>query len=133
MTATPTQAVIESYLKRLRLPTIAREYVGLAREAEATNAGYLEYLRTVLEQEVRQRDENQLNRRLRQADFPYEKRLEEFDFGAVRSLQQARVMELVHGGYIGRRENVLLVGPSGLGKTHLLIALGRTACLAGYA
>ncbi len=132
MTTAPTQAMIESYLKQLRLPAVARDYVALAREAEATQASYLDYLRTVLAQEVHQRDENQLNRRLRQADFPYEKRLEEFDFGAVRSLQQARVMELVHGGYIGRHENLLLIGPSGLGKTHLLIALGRTACLAGY-
>jgi DNA replication protein DnaC len=132
MTTTPTQAIIEAYLKHLRLPTIAREYAALARDAEATNAGYLDYLRAVLEQEVRQRDENQLNRRLRRADFPYDKRLEAFDFGAVRSLQPARVMELMGGGYIARHENVLFVGPSGLGKTHLLIALGRAACLAGY-
>jgi DNA replication protein DnaC len=132
MTTSPTQAMIETYLKQLRLPAVARDYLALAREAEATQASYLDYLRTVLAQEVQQRDENQLNRRLRQAEFPYEKRLEEFNFGAVRSLQQPRVMELVHGGYISRHENLLLVGPSGLGKTHLLIALGRTACLAGY-
>src|SRR3712207_9288378 len=51
------------FRSHLRLPTIAREYAALARDAEATNAGYLDYLRAVLEQEVRQRDENQLNRR----------------------------------------------------------------------
>ncbi len=132
MTTSPTEAMIETYLKHLRLPAVARDYLALAREAEATQASYLDYLRTVLAQEVQQRDENQLNRRLRQAEFPYEKRLEDFNFGAVRSLPQPRVMELVHGGYISRHENLLLVGPSGLGKTHLLIALGRTACLAGY-
>ncbi|MDQ5852929.1 MAG: IS21-like element helper ATPase IstB [Chloroflexota bacterium] len=132
MSTSPTQAVIEAYLKRLRLPTIARDYVALAREAEATNAGYVAYLQAVLEQEVRQRDENQLHRRLRQADFPYEKRLEDFDFSAVHTLQPARVMELATGTYISRHENVILVGPSGLGKTHLLIGLGRAACFAGY-
>ncbi len=94
---TPTQAMIETYLKRLRLPTIAREYAALARDAEATNAGYFDYLRAVLEQEVRQRDENHLTRRLQRADFPYDKRLEDFDFGAVRSLQPARIMELMGG------------------------------------
>ncbi len=56
MSTSPTQAVIEAYLKRLRLPTIARDYVALAREAEATNAGYVAYLQAVLEQEVQQRD-----------------------------------------------------------------------------
>ncbi|HEV2123210.1 MAG TPA: ATP-binding protein, partial [Chloroflexota bacterium] len=132
MTPNPTQALIATYLKQLRLPTIAREYAALAREAEATNAGYLDYLRMLLEQEVRQRDENQLNRRLRRANFPYEKRLEDFDFAALRSLQPARVMELAKGAYIARHENLLLVGPRGLGKTHLLIALGRAACFAGY-
>lgn len=132
MTTNPTQAMIETYLKHLRMPTIAREYVALAREAEATHASHLDYLRTVLEQEVRQRDENQLHRRLRRADFPYEKRLEDFEFTAVRSLAQTRVMELATGAFIGRHENLLFVGPSGLGKTHLLIALGRTACFAGY-
>lgn len=126
------QAVVGEYLKRLKLPAVAREYAGLAREAEQNNAGYIEYLQTLLEQEVRQREEHQLQRRLRQASFPYDKRLEEFDFSVVRSLQKARVLELTRGEFVRRHENLILLGPSGLGKTHLLIGLGRALCFAGF-
>ncbi|MDQ3930163.1 MAG: IS21-like element helper ATPase IstB [Chloroflexota bacterium] len=127
-----TQAIIGEYLKRLKLPTMAREYVPLAREAEVGNVGYIEYLRALLEQEVRVREEHQRERRLKQASFPYDKRLEEFDFSVVRSIQKARVMELARGEFVKRRENLILLGPSGLGKTHLLIGLGRALCLAGH-
>jgi DNA replication protein DnaC len=83
MTADPRQAIIGSYLERLKLPAIARTYVTLAREAESTNATYLDYLRTLLEQEATQRDESQIRHRLRQAQLPYDKRLEDFDCSAV--------------------------------------------------
>lgn len=132
MNGDPRQAIIESYLKRLRMPAAAREYLNLAREAEQNNAHYLDYLRALLEQEVIQRDENQLERRLKQAAFPYEKRLEDFNFAAVASVSQARVMELAKGAFIAQHENLLFVGDSGLGKTHLLIALSRAACFQGY-
>jgi DNA replication protein DnaC len=126
------QTIIGSYLKQLRLPAIAREYVSLVREAEQRNVGYLGYLQTLLEREVTQRAEHQLQRRLRQAHFPLPKRLEDFDFSAVPSVQKARVLELAQGAFIAAHENLLLVGPSGLGKTHLLMGLGRAACLHGY-
>lgn len=126
------QTILQSYLKQLRLPAIARECVALAREAEQHNVGYLGFLQTLLEREVTQRAEHQLQRRLKQAHFPVAKRLEDFDFSAVPSLQKARVLELAQGAFVAQRENLLLVGPSGLGKTHLLIGLGRAACLQGY-
>ncbi|MDP9382520.1 MAG: IS21-like element helper ATPase IstB [Chloroflexota bacterium] len=132
MSAAVTEAIVEGYLKRLKLPAVSREYVSLAREAEHNGAGYVEYLRALLEQEVRQRDEHQLQRRLRQASFPYDKRLEEFDFSALRSVQKARVMELSRGEFVRRRENLILLGSSGLGKTHLLIGLGRALCFEGH-
>jgi DNA replication protein DnaC len=73
--ADPQAAIIGTYLKQLKLPAIAREYLTLARDAERQNAGYLGYLRTLLEHEVIEREERQLQRRLAQARFPYEKRL----------------------------------------------------------
>lgn len=124
-------ALIQSYLKQLHLPAIARDCVVLAREAEQQGVGYLGYLQTLLAQEVTQRHEHQLRRYLKQAQFPYEKRLEDFDFSVVPSLSKTRVLELAQGAYLSQHENVLLVGPSGLGKTHLLLGLGRTACLHG--
>lgn len=124
-------ALIQSYLKQLRLPAMARDCVALAREAEQQGAGYLGYLQTLLAQEVTQRHDHQLRRYLKQAQFPYEKRLEDFNFSVVPSLAKTRVLELAQGAYLTQHENVLLVGPSGLGKTHLLIGLGRAACLRG--
>ncbi|CCF85908.1 IS21-like element helper ATPase IstB [Nitrolancea hollandica] len=132
MSADVMGAIIESYLKRLKLPAIAREYGALAREAELGNVGYLGYLQALLEQEVRQRDEHQLARRLKQARFPYDKRLEEFDFSTVRSIAKARVFELARGAFVRDHENLILIGASGLGKTHLLIGLGRALCFAGF-
>src|SRR5258707_6288127 len=127
----PQFALIHAYLKQLRLPAIARDCVSLAREAEQQGIGYLGYLQTLLEQEVTQRHEHQLRRYLKQAQFPYDKRLEDFDFSVVPSLPKTRVLELAQGAFLAQHENVLLVGPSGLGKTHLLIGLGRAACLRG--
>jgi DNA replication protein DnaC len=132
MTTDPRQAILTSYLRRLRLPAIQRNYLPLAREAEANNAGYLDYLRALLEGEVAQRDESSIRHRLRQAQFPYEKRLEDFDCSVVPTLQPPRLAELARCSFIGQRENLILIGPSGLGKTHLLIALGRVACLQGH-
>jgi DNA replication protein DnaC len=129
--ADPQLALLHAYLKHLRLPAIARECVPLAREAEQQGVGYLGYLQTLLEQEVAQRHEHQLRRYLKQAQFPYDKRLEDFDFSAVPSVPKTRVLELAQGAFLAQHENVLLVGPSGLGKTHLLIGLGRAACLRG--
>jgi DNA replication protein DnaC len=130
-TTDPQLALIHSYLKQLRLPALARDCVALAREAEQRGAGYLGYLQTLLAQEVTQRHEHQLRRYLKQAQFPYEKRLEDFDFSVVPALPKTRVLELAQGAFLAQHENILLIGPSGLGKTHLLMGLGRAACLRG--
>jgi len=112
----PQLALVHTYLKQLRLPAIARECVALARAAEQQGVGYLGYLQTLLEQEVTQRHEHQLRRYLKQAQFPYDKRLEDFDFSMVPSVPKTRVLELAQGAFLAQHENVLLVGPSGLGK-----------------
>jgi len=125
-------AIIGAYLRQLKLPAIAREYRTLARDAERRDAGYLGYLQALLEHEVVEREERQLQRRLAQARFPYEKRLEDFDFAAVPAIRKERVLELAQGAFVAQHENCLLLGPSGVGKTHLLLGIGRAACLRGY-
>src|SRR5215472_9216799 len=114
--ADPQLVLLYAYLKQLRLPAIARECVPLARAAEQQGVGFLGYLQTLVEQEVTQRHEHQLRRYLKQAQFPYDKRLEDFDFSLAPSLPKTRVLELAQGAFLTQHENVLLVGPSGLGK-----------------
>lgn len=113
----PHAPLIDLYLKQLRLPAIAREYRTLARDAQRQNTGYLGYLQALLEREVIQREERQLQRRLRLARFPYEKRLEDFDFSVIPSIRKERVFELAQGTFIAAHENCLFLGPSGVGNT----------------
>jgi DNA replication protein DnaC len=128
----PRVGIVLTYFKHLRLPAMARECVPLAREAEQRGLGYLGYLQALLEQEVAQRHENQLRQRLKAAAFPTDKRLEDFDFSLVSSVPKTRLLELAQGGFLAAHDSVVFLGPSGLGKTHLLIGLGRALCLAGY-
>lgn len=127
----PKAAVVTTYLKQLRLSIMARDCESLAREAEQRGLGYLGYLQALLEGEVAHRHEQQLRQRLKAAAFPYQKRLEDFDFSLVPSVK-TRLLELAQGAFLASHDNVLLIGPSGIGKTHLLMGLGRALCLAGY-
>src|SRR5690242_10698703 len=121
----PRLGIVLTYFKQLRLPAMARECVPLAREAEHQGLGYLGYLQALLEQEVAQRHENQLRQRLKAASFPTDKRLEDFDFSLVPSVPKTRLLELAQGAFLAAHDAVVFLGPSGLGKTHLLIGLGR--------
>jgi DNA replication protein DnaC len=124
--------VVTMYLKQLRLARMARECEAVAREAEQRGLGYLGFLQALLEGELAQRHEQQLRQRLKAAAFPYQKRLEDFDFSLVPCLSKIRLLELAQGAFLSAHDNVLLIGPSGIGKTHLLMGLGRALCLAGY-
>lgn len=128
----PKAAVVTGYLKQLRLSIMARDCESLAREAEERGLGYLGYLHALLEGEVAHRHEQQLRQRLKAAAFPYQKRLEDFDFSLVPSVPKTRLLELAQGAFLATHDNILCIGPSGIGKTHLLMGLGRALCLAGY-
>jgi len=123
--------LLKSYLKRLHLPAMAQAYEKVAREAAQTNARYEQYLLTLLEQEVLQREANQQKRRLIQARFPVLRTLDSFDFSAIPGLNKAKVLELTRGDYIAQRANMILVGDVGTGKTHVAISLGICACRQG--
>lgn len=127
-----TALLLEDYLRRLKLPTIRRQYEAIARDAAEHNQSYEEFLLAVLEQEVRQREENQLRQRLRQAGFPILKTLDSFEFTAIPALNKPKVLMLAQCDFVAQRENVLIVGNSGTGKSHLATALGACACRKGY-
>jgi DNA replication protein DnaC len=123
--------LLEAYLKKLKMPQAAKTYESLAREAADNNLCYEEYLFGVLEQEIHQRENNRIQRGIRQAAFPVIKTLENFDFKAIPSLNKPKVLKLMQGEYIRKKENIILVGSSGVGKTHIATALGYEACRQG--
>jgi DNA replication protein DnaC len=123
--------LLENYLKRLRLPSIARNYVKTAQEASVANLPYERYLLALAEQEVLQRDQNAFALRLKRAGFPIMKSLESFDFSASPGLDKQRILQLAEGHWIDSAEVVILVGNPGVGKSHCAIALGVEACRRG--
>jgi DNA replication protein DnaC len=121
-------ALLEAHLKTLRLPTFVQNHAKVAEEAARANLGYARYLLALTEGEVAQRDRNQQLRCIRAARFPVLKELSDFDFSAVPSLPKARVLDLTRGEYIGKAENLILLGGPGLGKTHIATSLALAAC-----
>jgi DNA replication protein DnaC len=132
MSDTKATVLLEHYLKQLKLPSILREHEKMAVVCEAERADYQTYLLRLVEQEAHDRERRAAERRVKAAKFPVLKTLDTFDFKAQPSINQERVRELVRGEYIERRENVLLIGNSGTGKTHLATALSFAACQQGY-
>jgi DNA replication protein DnaC len=131
MSETQATVLLEHSLKVLELPTMQREHAKLAAGCEADRADYATCLLRLAEREVQDRERRAAERRVKAARFPVLKTLDTFDFGAQRSLNQPLLRELMTGECIGRRENVLFLGNSGTGKTHLATALGFAACQQG--
>ena len=131
MSQTQPAVLLEHYLKTLRLPTMHREHAKLAAVCQADRADYATYLLRLAEREVEDREVSAAERRVQAARFPVLKTLDTFDFAAQPSINQALVRELIRGEYMDRCENILLIGNSGTGKTHLATALAFAACQQG--
>lgn len=123
-----SKLLLESYLKRLRLPTIVRNYARVAQEAADANMTHERYLMALLEQEVTQREQNAFALRMKQAGFPVMKSLENFDFSLSPGIEKQRVLQLAECHWIEKQEVVILVGNPGVGKSHCATALGLEAC-----
>jgi DNA replication protein DnaC len=123
--------LLEHHLKQLKLPTVLREYAAIAATCSKDRADYPTYLLRLTERELLDRERKAAERRIKEAGFPVVKTLDSFDFAALPALNEPLVRELARGEYLDKRENVLLIGNSGTGKTHLACALGFAACAQG--
>jgi DNA replication protein DnaC len=124
--------LIAHYLKQLRLPTVLREYDKIARECARDGIDHVRYLLRLLELELLDRERRVTERRIRDARFPATKGLDTFDFTAIPSLNKMLVLELARCAFVQRRENVIALGNSGTGKSHIALALGLAACQRGF-
>jgi len=122
------KALLIENLKKLRLSTMIRNLEALIRQAKQEKLGYEEFLLNLSEAEVQVRQENGCKRRLREAKFPILKPMETFKFDAAPELDVRLMKELSDCDYVKKNRNIVFVGKSGTGKTHLATALGMEAC-----
>ncbi|MDD2469170.1 MAG: IS21-like element helper ATPase IstB [Desulfobulbus sp.] len=127
-----TLVELRENLKALSLSTTARDLESKMRQAKESGPSYDDFLLDLTAAELQARAENRLNRRVREAKFPLLKTLEGFDFGAVPDLDIRVIRELAGCEYIKEHRNVIFLGRSGTGKTHLATSLGIEACRNNY-
>jgi DNA replication protein DnaC len=127
----PTDLLLRTNLKQLKLPTVLAEYEKLAREAAGADEPYDAYLLRLTELEVAARSANAQLARIRAASFPVAKDFDSYDFTALPSLPKQKLLELARGEWIEQHYNCCLIGNAGTGKTHLATALGLAACRLG--
>ena len=125
------ELLLQHHLKKLRLPTVLRDYEKLARQCAAENVDHVRYLARLIEAELIDREARMVDRRIKAAKFPALKSLESFDFDAIPTLNKKLVLDLARSAFVDRRENVIALGPSGVGKTHVAIGIGLAACQHG--
>ena len=127
----PSTLLLRHHLKVLKLPTMLRDYVAVAAACGQERVDYAGFLLRLTERELLERERKATERRIKEAAFPVIKTIDTFDFIARPSLNENLVRELLRGEYLDKKENVLMVGNPGTGKTHLATALGFAACTAG--
>jgi DNA replication protein DnaC len=125
------KALLIENLKTLKLSTMIRNLQGYLRQAKQEKLSYEEFLLNLSESEVQVRKENGRKRRLREAKFPLLKPLEAFNFDAAPDLDVRLIKDLSNCDYVKKSRNVIFMGKSGTGKTHLATALGMEACKQG--
>ncbi len=126
----PTHEIIKLYAKQLRVPTFT-DYETVARQLEPGD-GYDKFLCEIMRQELSQRQEASQRRRIKKAGFPVMKTLDEFNYNRLEHVSKALIWELAACDYIKNRQNIIMIGNPGAGKSHLSIGLGMKACYAGF-
>lgn len=118
---------VQTNLERLKLGRIAQTLDGLAQQAAKESWTYLAFLDRLLDEEVSNRTERDIAMKMKLAHLPFQKTLDEFDFAFQPSINERQIQELATMRFLANGENVLLLGPPGVGKTHLAVALGMAA------
>jgi DNA replication protein DnaC len=132
MSGSEANILLIHHLKNLKLPVFSREYQKVGAQCANQNKGYERFLLELTELELIEREYKRAQRRIKEAGFPVTKSLDSFDFTAIPGLNKSLVRELARNEYIQKLENVLALGNSGTGKTHIGIALGLLACQEGF-
>lgn len=127
----PTKETIKLYAKHLKTPSFMA-YEDIIRQLESEHS-YEHFLRDLMKREVSQRQENQQKRKMKAAKFPFPKTIDEFDFDRLERVSSATIWELSTCDFIKNRQNIVMIGNPGSGKSHLSIGLGMKACQAGFA
>lgn len=128
--AMPTELV--AVLKRLRLSGVLDTLDLRTKEAVDDNLSHGEFLLRLCSDEVDRREQRQLDSRLRRANFEGTKRLDDFEWKFNPKIPKAKIIDLATCSFVARHESVLLLGPTGVGKSHIAQALGERACRAGH-
>lgn len=123
---------IDQKLAALKLGRIRQVYESWVQQAEASSLGYGEFLDQLLAEELLARQENQLKRKMKAAGFPYPATIEQFDFSLRPELKRPVLMRFFDSSFVTNAGSLLLIGPSGLGKTHLATAVGTKMVQLGY-
>ena len=131
MSTDSNRVLLRHHLKKLRLPTMGREWEAVAANCAKEGRDYGDFLLALTERELIDREQRAAQRRIKGAKFPVLKTIDTFDFEAQSSIKEPLVRQLLSGEYLEARENVLLIGNSGTGKTHLATGLGFAACTQG--
>jgi len=131
MAAQRPTVLLDHYLKQLKLPTMLREYKAIAAVCAREGEDHIAFLLRMTERELIDREQRAAERRLKAARFPVLKTLDTFDFKAQPTINRPLVLQLMRGEYLDARENILLIGNPGTGKTHLATAMGHSACTQG--
>jgi len=118
--------------RSLMLSAIARDLVTLVADAEANERSHLHFAQILAEHELAERTRTRITRYHRQAGFPIDKHLEDFDYRHQGTINKRQVNSLLDFGFIDNRENLVFIGPPGVGKTHLAIGIGQQAIRSGY-
>ena len=124
--------MLTHHLRQLKLPTVLREYEKVAVEAAREGQDHIRYLLRLVELELIDRERRMVERRIRAARFPAVKSFDTFDFTAIPSLNKPLTLELARCEYVVARDNIIALGNSGTGKTHVALALGLAACQRGF-
>ncbi|GAB6180155.1 IS21-like element helper ATPase IstB [Desulfotomaculum defluvii] len=128
----PREAMVDIYCKQLKLPGLKASFRELARDAMEQNQTPTAFLAACLAKEVEMRVQKRLSTRLKQAKFSEIKTLESFDFISIPKLPKTKVISLAECKFIKERENIICIGQSGTGKSHIATAIGITAIQLGY-